>query len=436
MKSIMFDKKELITICQSRENIYIYGAGRNASLVYNFLKRQGIHIKGFIVTEMSGNPENLFGKVVITVERLHKSVDYVILVPVSELGKAFKEIYSYLVDNRVHNAYFFTKELLESVRNSMMFDKARDVLDVGIYHFAEKAPVELGHSVFAIEKDGREYHWRFRNDAVEEQDINSIVDAFPRMSALEEFEGQYGKYHVFHAMREGIDEKNRTGAVYMACSHVDKIGLHDSVLSWVIPIQVGAELTDRNICKVKDNIGENISERNRNYSECTALYWMWKNAPKTDYIGLCHYRRHFDLEENGIGQVAASGLDVLVTAPTFVNETIGNFFSTLTPKVDLEMMLKAIEKVCPEYISTAQKFLASRFLPPCNLFIMKYDLFQEYAGFVFSITFEVEQVYDELGFCRGDRYMGYIIECLLGIFLMNNKDRLKIGYTDMKFYYI
>lgn len=431
---MMFDKKELITICQNKENIYIYGAGRNAGLVYHFLKNQEIHIKGFIVTEMSGNPESLFGHAVMTVERLPQSVDYVILVPVSEVGKAFKEICSYLVDNRVRNVYFFTRGLLEYVTNTALSCKARDVLDAGIYHFAEKAPVELGHSIFFMEKDGREYHWRFRNSAVDEQDISSIVDAFPRMPALEEFESQYGKYHVFSDMGAETDENKRTGAVYMACSHVDKTGLHASLPSWLIPIQVGAGITDRNICKVKDNIGENISERNRNYSECTALFWMWKNAPKTDYIGLCHYRRHFDLEENGIGQLAASGLDVLVTAPTFVYETIGKFFSTLTPKSDLQMMLKAIEKVCPEYISTAEKFLASRFFPPCNLFIMKYELFQEYARFVFSITFEVEQAYDELGFCRGDRYMGYIVECLMGIFLMKNKERLKIGYTDMRFY--
>lgn len=117
-----------------------------------------------------------------------------------------------------------------------------------------------------------------------------------------------------------------------------------------------------------------------------------------------------------------------------MNETIGNFFSTLTPKVDLKVMLKVIEEVYPEYKSTAERFLASRFYPPCNLFIMKYGVFQEYARFVFSVTFGIEQFYDDLGFCREDRYMGYIIECLLGIFLMKNKDTLKIGYTDMKFY--
>ena len=98
------------------------------------------------------------------------------------------------------------------------------------------------------------------------------------------------------------------------------------------------------------------------------------------------------------------------------------------------MLLKAISQVQPEYFETAQSFLQSRFFPPCNLFLMKYELFQEYAEFVFSITFKVEEFYDSMGFYRKDRYMGYLVECLLGIFLMHNKERLKIAYTDMIFY--
>lgn len=434
MKNMKFHRNELISICCNHEKIYIYGAGRNATLVYHFLEKQKIYVEGFIVTEMSGNPEELFGHAVITVDMLSKNSDYLILVPVSEVGKVFKEICNHLADNQVHNAYFFTRELLESLRIEVASYKVYDVFNTDVYHYEKKVPVEKGHSIFSMKREDREYHWRIRNDGVVEQNINNINDAFPEVSALEEFEAQYGTYHVFRAVETGMGEKENLGAVYMACSHVDKAGLHDSIPSWMIPIQVGAELTDRNICEVKDNTGENISGRNKNYSECTALFWMWKNAPKVDYIGLCHYRRHFDLGENGIRQIEASDLDVLVTAPTFVNETIGAFFATLTPKVDLQMMLKAIGKTCPEYMLTAERFFASRFLPPCNLFIMKYDLFQEYAKLVFSITFEIERLYDEIGFCRGDRYMGYIIECLLGIFLMKNKERLKIGYTDMRFY--
>ena len=65
---------------------------------------------------------------------------------------------------------------------------------------------------------------------------------------------------------------------------------------------------------------------------------------------------------------------------------------------------------------------------------MKYDIFQEYGEFAFSVAFEIERFYDEMGYYRKDRYMGFIMECLLGIFMIKNKNRLKIAYVDMKFY--
>ena len=43
---------------------------------------------------------------------------------------------------------------------------------------------------------------------------------------------------------------------------------------------------------IPDNTGDNISAKNPNYCELTALYWAWKNLD-CEYIGLCHYRRYF-----------------------------------------------------------------------------------------------------------------------------------------------
>lgn len=58
------------------------------------------------------------------------------------------------------------------------------------------------------------------------------------------------------------------------------------------PIHVGAEGKDP-LGLIGDNTGNNISKKNPDYCELTGLYWAWKNI-KTDYIGLCHYRRYFD----------------------------------------------------------------------------------------------------------------------------------------------
>ena len=59
-----------------------------------------------------------------------------------------------------------------------------------------------------------------------------------------------------------------------------------------IPVYVGAEGKDLDLGYTKDNTGDNISKKNKNYCELTGLYWAWKNID-AEYIGLAHYRRHF-----------------------------------------------------------------------------------------------------------------------------------------------
>ena len=62
-----------------------------------------------------------------------------------------------------------------------------------------------------------------------------------------------------------------------------------------IPLHVGAEGKE-DIGFIKDNTGDNISEKNPYFCELTGLYWAWKNL-NADYIGLVHYRRHFCLKK-------------------------------------------------------------------------------------------------------------------------------------------
>lgn len=427
--------EEMIAMCGRWKNIYIFGAGKNGEAAYYFLRKRGIEVKGFIVSSMVGNLQYFLGKKVMDMDEYQDAEKGVIVVPMPRNANAYKQIFNMLVDRQISNVYYTPIDLLRMIQKERILQKNREIFNCGEYRFGEDLPVEAEHGILIQRGIKEEYHWRFPVCIADEPDVKSVRMIFGEQTALQEFEKCYGKYNVFMVEEPstcsgGADDY----AVYMACSHVDCQIAERKLPAWIIPIQVGAELTSADICKVKDNIGANISKKNGNYSECTAIYWMWKNAPEVEYIGLCHYRRHFNMEGAEIRGLVEQGIDVLLTSPAFVKETVGNFFSSLIPHSDLQVMVKVIEKIYPEYSLVAKFFLKNRFYPPCNLFIMKHGFFKEYAEFAFSVTFEIESFYDRLGFYRKDRYMGFIMECLLGIFVMKNKERFKVAYVDMKFF--
>ena len=83
--------------------------------------------------------------------------------------------------------------------------------------------------------------------------------------------------------------------ILVACHKADPNIRQDDIY---MPIQVGKALhPELDLGFQCDNTGDNISEKNGSYCELTALYWAWKNLKDVDYIGLCHYRRYFDLTE-------------------------------------------------------------------------------------------------------------------------------------------
>ena len=53
----------------------------------------------------------------------------------------------------------------------------------------------------------------------------------------------------------------------------------------------------------KDDMGENISYKNKNFGTLTTHYWFWKNIlskhKKNDWIGFCHYRRFWVKQDIG-----------------------------------------------------------------------------------------------------------------------------------------
>lgn len=178
-------------------------------------------------------------------------------------------------------------------------------------------------------------------------------------------------------IEEGDSRKNVS--IYTAKCHMDKQLREDiSRFSWEIPIQVGAELTSNIICDVRDNVGNHISEKNREYCELTALYWIWKNT-SSDYAGLCHYRRHFELDYQQILKLGSSDIDVIVTIPILNFPSVGVVYGQDHISKDWEIMIEGIEKNCPEYLESARLVQEGIYYYGYNMFIARKIIFDEYC---------------------------------------------------------
>ena len=190
------------------------------------------------------------------------------------------------------------------------------------------------------------------------------------------------------------------------------------------PIHVGRKIST---CKgqmnmIGDDTGDNISEKNRFYSELTAQYWVWKNYHDSDYIGFCHYRRYFAkwLTPSKIEDMFNKGADVIVTGPYLRSHNRWNYLKTFVCSEDLAIMQMVIKKMYPEYYKTMSKYGNDFIDYPLNMFICKRDLFEEYAKWLFSILFECEKYVRLSPYSRARRLYGYLSEFLMPIFFMKN----------------
>lgn len=219
--------------------------------------------------------------------------------------------------------------------------------------------------------------------------------------------------------------------ILVACHKPDNV-YEDEVYT---PIHVGRAISKFNVemsNMIGDNTGDNISEKNLNYSELTAQYWAWKNI-NTEYIGLCHYRRYFSTKitfENI--DLIFRNIDVILIRPVIEKINIGLRLQCFTSLDDFIIFIKCINKLFPEYIKDCKYVLDNNKFSPYNMFIMRKDEFDKFAKWQFKILMEMEKYVRLPGYSRSRRLYGYLSEILLTIYVRHN--HLKVKYDDMVSY--
>ena len=202
------------------------------------------------------------------------------------------------------------------------------------------------------------------------------------------------------------------------------------------PIHVGranSRFKEEMANMIGDDTGDNISEKNQSYCELTATYWAWKNVKDVDYVGLAHYRRYFETKfsNDNVDQVM-NGYDVMLVKPYLNDIYMRNKLRTVLTMEDEAILFSVIKKIYPECDKSVIDYLYGFRDIPCNMFVMRREIFNKYCEFLFSILLECDRYMRPLPYTNSMRRMGFIGEFLTPIFCLNNNLRIKIDKNKLK----
>lgn len=215
---------------------------------------------------------------------------------------------------------------------------------------------------------------------------------------------------------------------------------------------------------IGDDTGENISNKNRYYSELTGLYWVWKNM-KSDIIGSCHYRRYFTTSKIPLshkikqllyypvgifkkrrGLIYTRNLkywkskiilksevvnilksyDAVLPVQRKFKYSIKEHYNKYHNINDLILIEKIIKENCQEYIESYITVLKGNTMFANNMFILKWDMFDELMEWLFSILFKFEEEInlDEYKDYQ-ERIFGFLSERLITVWILHNNIKYK-----------
>lgn len=372
----MYYANEVVERLKNSRQIVIYGARIVAGQVANCLMGApyNLNIAAFLVSGKEGNPDEIMGIRVLTLE---------------ESGEKYKDA---LVIVAVLEKY------LDDIMENLRKEGYSDIL------------------LFTFESD----LW------------SSIRGNYYKNLCLE----QGKKYLTLEEELEKVttEESMKSVSVYMAKCHADRI-LRESMCGyeWETPIQVGTDLTNQRISDVCDNTGENISCKNKKYCELTALYWIWKNDRVSKYAGLCHYRRHFNLDNQKLAQLEHSDIDVVLTIPILNFPDVRAAYIHDHCSKDWEIMLEAVRSLAPDYYETARRLQQGRFYYAYNMFIARKEIFDNYCEWLFPILEYCENKCSPKADSYQNRFIGFLAERLLSIFFLHHENEYKIVHAQKHF---
>ena len=242
---------------------------------------------------------------------------------------------------------------------------------------------------------------------------NLIVTRFFRTNEITEekinvFKKELGIDVSYLLPKKFNGKKNEDIKIYSLCySKKDWSFLNDSVIT---PLQVGAA-NGTDVCELKDNTGDNISNKNYFYIENTGTYWIWKNVKDAKYKGQMQYRRPMEgVDESMNFEQIFSNHDVITCKPlhhpdfkkptderklVIPADTVEQGYGASNCIDDLYIIEMIIDRYYPEYKESYNKYIKNGpDLYYSNGFIMKSEDFDKYSEFLFGCLTKYQEMVD------------------------------------------
>lgn len=226
-----------------------------------------------------------------------------------------------------------------------------------------------------------------------------------------------------------------SASIYVVRSAVDSATFENTSLSaYEAYIQAGCALQDLRIpdCKYFDDQGENISDKNRQMCELTAMYWIWKNSAQS-IVGLEHYRRRFVLPGGWEKALLTGKADIILPVPLYVHPSLKANYCFRHTEHTWNAMMDSLAELCPDYLASAKElFEATACYAPCNLMIARKDVFDDLCSWLFPILFRTIDKCGTLNDNYQNRYPGFLSERLITLYFHQNK-KVRVVYADKVF---
>ncbi|MGL4518575.1 MAG: DUF4422 domain-containing protein [Phocaeicola sp.] len=236
-------------------------------------------------------------------------------------------------------------------------------------------------------------------------------------------------------------------AKILVCCHKEDQWASDEVY---MPIQVGRAISQVKLPMQGDDTGEHMSHKNRSYCELTGIYWAWKNLKGVDYIGLSHYRRYFNFNSKGTPfmdytplkgehfdkmdlttpkmEELFKGCDVVLAKPKHYSHNLSIDYGNNHVSDDLRTLREVVHELTPQYEEALNWVLFNNNkLAHYNMFLMKWEEFDRYCNWLFTLLEETERRIDTTHYSDTQkRIWGYLGERLLNVYVKQRG--MRVGY--------